>query len=112
MASLATPEKRCPSYGSRPKLLTRRIAAKLSYTRADMRDSSCRVRSTPGRIRRADQRIHTNMNGTTDSETSASDASMRTRIVNMTTSVSAENVNGKAPRRSSCSRQLASASSR
>ena len=71
MASFAAPENRCPSYGSRAKLFTSRMAAKLSCSRAVMRDSSTRVRSAPGRIRRADHLIQTNMKGTTDRDTRA-----------------------------------------
>ena len=110
IASFAAPENRCPSYGSRAKLFTSRMAAKLSCSRAVMRDSSTRVRSAPGRIRRADQRIQTNMKGTTDNDTSASGALISSRIPNITTRVSAENENGRTPRSSSCSRHPASAS--
>ena len=112
IASVAAPENRCPSYGSRAKLLIRRMAAKLSCRRAVMRDSSTFVRSAPGRIRRADQRIQMNRNGTTASETSASGRSMRTRMANITISVSAEKVKGSAPRSMSCSSAPASASRR
>ena len=112
MASLAAPEKRRSSWGSRAKPLTRRIVEKLSYSRSTMRDSSSRIRSFPLDIRWVCSRIARYSSGAMDMATSASVPSKLASTENITASVSAENAIGNSPLSSSCSTHVASASRR
>ena len=112
IASVAAPEKRRSSCGSRAKPLTRRIVEKLSYSRSTMRDSSSRIRSFPVDIRRVCSRIARYSSGAIDIATSASAASKLASTENMTASVRAENAIGNRPFNSNCSTHVASASRR